>query len=216
MSRTLSTEPGYCTYSSWKQVAGYFDGDGNVGLEVSKRILRFKIRFVDTWKPQIESIASFLARKGIRLGAIGEGDKRGRWQAAYRLDIVEVGSVVKAAKAMLRYTVKKHLELQTIIEYLEGRMTGNETLRIFNEETRLGRRRGKIRALAVPYARQEGLRLSKLENAEKARAAYAVRVSSETEQRIRDDRRTSGLGHIRLSRKYGYSVSVIRRVLGES
>ena len=25
-------------YSSWKQVAGYFDGDGNVGLEVEGEI----------------------------------------------------------------------------------------------------------------------------------------------------------------------------------
>lgn len=30
-------------YTSWEQVAGYFDGDGNVGVEVVKYVLKFKL-----------------------------------------------------------------------------------------------------------------------------------------------------------------------------
>ena len=116
---------------------------------------------------------------------------------------------------MMGNTVKKHLELLTVIEYLEGRMTGNQALRVFNEETQSGRRRGKIRKLNVPYLRLEGLRLSQLENARKARAAYAVDVPQEVQRSIREDHGALRLGHVRLSRKYGYSASVIRRILGE-
>lgn len=52
-------------YRSWRQVGGYFDGDGNVGLEVVKYVLRFKLRFSDTWRPQIETVQSFFHAKGI-------------------------------------------------------------------------------------------------------------------------------------------------------
>jgi len=132
----VSQRPGQgspAAYTSWSQLSGYFDGDGNVGLEVLKRVLRFKIRFVDTWKPQIDSIATFLAQQGINCGCVGKGDKRGTWQAAYRLDIVEVGSVLETAKSMLVGTVKKRTELQAVIDYLEG---GGQAMRSWKSSTR--------------------------------------------------------------------------------
>jgi len=89
---------------------------------------------------------------------------------------------------MLPYVVKKKEDLQIAINYIEGRITGN--------------------------TRDEGLRLSKLENARKARAAYAVDVSNEIQERIKEDHSSGKLGQVRLSKKYGYSVSEIRRVLG--
>ena len=200
-------------YSSWTQVSGYFDGDGNVGLEVVRRVLKFKIRFVDTWRPQIESISSYLIRKGISCGDVGEGDQRGSWQAAYRLDVTETQSVLRVAKAIIKHTVKKQSDLRAIIDYIEGKTTGNQALAVFNEAVESGRRRGKIRTDNIPYTRDEGLRLSQLENARKARSAHAVNVSTSIQESIRKDHRDLKLGHIRLSKKYGYSVSVIRRVL---
>jgi hypothetical protein len=141
-------------------------------------------------------------------------DEKEVWQAAYRLDVSEVGSVLKTAKAMLRHCVKKKEDLRIAIDYLEGRITGNQAIRAFNAEVRIGRRRGQIREENLPYTREEGLRLSQLENARNARAAYAVNVSPDIQARIRADHHLLKLGHLRLSRKYGYSVSVIRRVLG--
>jgi len=184
-------------------------------LELVKRVIRFKLRFVDTWRPQIESIASFMTKNGIRLSSVGRDSKPGVWQAAYRLDITEVNSVIVAATALIGQTVKKRLELETVVKYLEGRITGNQALAIFNAAVRSGRRRGKTRPLSLPFTRGEGLRLSKLENAERARAAHAVVVSAGVQRNIRRDHEVLKLGQIKLSRKYGYSVSVIRRVLGE-
>jgi hypothetical protein len=201
------------SYSTWRQVAGYFDGDGNVGLEVVKRVLRLRIRFVDTWKPQIDSIWKFLRGQGISTSRVGR-DRKEVWQAAYRLDIVEVRSVLRAAKAMLRFTVKKREDLRIAIAYLEAKTTGNEAIQAFNLEVREGRRRGKLRDLTVPYNRTEGLRISQLENAQKARAVHAVNVRAAIKEQIQRDHRELKLGHIRLAKKYGYSVSVIRRILG--
>jgi ribosome-binding protein aMBF1 (putative translation factor) len=102
-----------------------------------------------------------------------------------------------------------------MVEYLEGRIAGNDALRIFNREVQSGRRRGKLRNENIPFTRPEGLRLSHLENARKARAAYAVNVGEPIQERIRKNHQQLKLGHIRLSKKYGFSVSVIRRILGE-
>ena len=210
-----SGEPDCPGYSSWEQVAGYFDGDGNVGLEVVERVIRFKLRFVDAWRPQASSIASFLRKCGIRSSKIGKDVKKSvNWQPGYRLDITQVRSVIEAAKAMLPHTVKKREELRAVLDYLDGRSTGNDVIQVFNEEIRSGRRRGKVREVEVPYHRAEGLRLSQLENARNARSAYAVTVSQDVQERIRKDHSDLKLGHIRLSKKYGYSTSVIRRILG--
>jgi hypothetical protein len=201
-------------YRSWEQIAGYFDGDGNVGIEVVLRVLRIRLRFVDTWQPQIDSIWRFMKDRGISTSNVGRDDK-GAWQAAYRLDITAVRSVLAAAKAMFPHVVKKQEDLRIAIQYLEGRITGNEAVAFFNAEVRLGRRKGKIREAYLPATREEGLRQAKIENATRARASYAVNVSPELQARIRSDHTRAKLGHIGLSKKYGYSVSVIRRILGE-
>jgi len=93
-------------YASWRQVSGYFDGDGNVGIEVVKRVLRFRIRLVDTWKGQVESIWQFLRSHGIHASSVGRDEKE-RWQAACRLDVTEIRSVMRAARAMPNFTVKE-------------------------------------------------------------------------------------------------------------
>ena len=140
-------------------------------------------------------------------------DDKGAWQAAYRLDITEVQSVLRAAKAMLPYVVKKKEDLLIAVDYIEGRINGNEALSMFNDEVRIGRRKGKIRDSNIPYTRQEGLRAAQLENARNARAAYAVVVSDAIQEEIRADHGRRKLSFVKLSKKYGYSASVIRRIL---
>ena len=108
--RAVTTPRGTTGYSSWRQVAGYFDGDGNVGIEAVKRVLRLRIRFADTYRPQLDSIGAFLIRRRISVSAIGR-DNKGVWQAAYRLDVSEAKSVLRAARAMLPYCVKKKQDL---------------------------------------------------------------------------------------------------------
>ena len=59
--KTLAIQPAVLEqYTTWQQVGGYFDGDGNVGLEVVRYVLRFRLRFSDTWEPQVITIKSFM------------------------------------------------------------------------------------------------------------------------------------------------------------
>jgi hypothetical protein len=115
---------------------------------------------------------------------------------------------------MMPFCAKKAEDLRIMIDHLEGNITGNQAIERYNQEVRVGRRSGFFRDLTLPCFREEGLRTVELENAKKARAAHAVNISPETREKIRNEHREGKLGQIRLSRKYGYSVKVIRRVLG--
>ncbi len=201
------------TYDSWEQVGGYFDGDGNVGLEVVKYVLKFKLRFADTWRPQIAAVQGFMQANAISTSAIWHEKREGR-SDAYRVEVSAVSSVLAAAKAMLPHCVKKAEDLRIMIDYLEGRISGNEAIERYNNEVSKGRRSGYVREPTLPFLRVEGLRKAELENAKKARAAYAVNVSPEVQERIRRDHSVLRLSHVTLGNKYGYSVSVIRRILG--
>jgi hypothetical protein len=201
------------SYATWNQIGGYFDGDGNVGLEVVKYVLRFKLRFSDAWEPQVEAVRNFLDNEEIATSSLSR-ERHVNKKDAYRIDVGAIESVLKTAKAMLPFCVKKAEDLRILIDYLEGRITGSQAIERFNREVETGRRSGYIREANLPYTRGEGLRLAQLENARKARAGYAVKVSDAVQERIRKDHLELELGHIELSRKYGYSVSVIRRILG--
>jgi hypothetical protein len=206
-------EAEYERYETWQQLGGYFDGDGNVGVEVVKYVLRFKLRFSDTWRPQIAAIKSFLNSHEITTANISRVVSEGR-RDAFKIDIGAIDSALRAANAMLPYCAKKAEDLKIMIDYVEGRITGNQAIARLNEEVRIGRRSGFTRELNLPYNRSEGLRLAQLENAKSARLANAVNVGIEIQERIRNDHLISKLGHIKLSKKYGYSTSVIRRILG--
>jgi hypothetical protein len=199
-------------YSSWRQVSGYFDGDGNLGVEVVRYVLRMKIRFTDTWRPQVEAVRGFLLRRKLSVGEIGVETTEGR-NDAYRVEIAKASDVLRAARAMLPYCAKKAEDLQIAVDYLENRVTGDQAVARLNNEVLSLRRAGIVRQVNLPLTRSQGIRTKELENARKARLAHAINVGEETQNQIRKDH-VGGLGIIRLSKKYGYSQSVVRRILG--
>ena len=143
-------------YTTWEQVGGYFDGDGNVGLEVVRYVLRFRLRFSDTWEPQVTTIRSFMSERNIKTTGIQHETKPGRLDA-FRIDINAIDGVPRASKAMLPFCLKKAEDLKILVDYLEGRITGNQAIERYNEEVRIGRRSGYVRDSVLPYTRAEGL-----------------------------------------------------------
>jgi hypothetical protein len=175
-------------------------------------VLRLGIRFVYTWRPQLEAIRVFFETEGISAGNIGKEGK-GENRPAYRLTVDEVASVKKAIKAMLPFCVKKQEDLRIAIDYLENRITGNEAILRFNEQSKIDRRRSGPRLANLPYTRAQGQRLHELINAKKAQEAHYVVVADTVKSAICKDHAELGWELTRLSRKYGYSQGVIRRVL---
>ena len=118
-------------------------------------------------------------------------------------------------RALIGLCVKKQQDLAIALDYLEDRITGDEAVAKFNEQYASGRRRGKTHSAKMPYTRTQGLRLYELTNAKKAWEAHTVRVDRAVTKKIREDHQVHGLGVRRLSRKYGYSQGVLRRILSE-
>lgn len=124
-------------------------------------------------------------------------------------------SLVRAGRMMLPHCSKKAEDLAIMVEYLEDRTTGDQAIERLNKEVNSGRRSGYVRCVNLPLTRVEGARLAQLENARKAGEAHAVDVPQAVQDGIRKDHSDRRLCHILLSRKHGYLVSVVRRVLGE-
>lgn len=56
-------------------------------------------------------------------------------------------AVLTVAKAILPCTFKKHLELDTVIAYYEGKITGTEAMARINDAVAARNRLGKVRDL---------------------------------------------------------------------
>ena len=192
-------------YRSWTAVAGFFDGDGSVDVDVRAYTLHWTISFTDNWLGQIAQVRDFLVKEGVRVGKprrVGVG--------GWMCEIKEISSVRIIATRMLQSggIYKKKTELRLVLDYYSDSITANEALQVLNQEVRRGIRIGKIRDTDMPYTRSQGL----------ARARYA----SSFEQRKLDILETRKLVHDYLStqltskslaRKYDVSEATVSRLL---
>ena len=144
-------------YSDWRQVAGYYDGDGGEEIKIGKFVLRFAITWTDTYLPQLQHIERFLiseklAPSKIRLGSSKIGRK------PWHLSLWETGGMLQACKQMLPFLDKKRIQVATLLDYMESRITANDALRTFNLECAKGKWAGKVRILDKPWTRNEAQR----------------------------------------------------------
>jgi hypothetical protein len=148
---------GYC---DWRQVAGYSDGDGSNHVYYSRFTLRFTVTWCDSSLQQLTQLREFIASCGIR-----PSPKITFTSGAHVLIIGIQAEVLKTARELLPFVFKKRDEFQTIVDYLEDRITGTEVFQRFKAFQDLGIREksrypsnGEIN---IPYRRSEGQVLGK-------------------------------------------------------
>jgi hypothetical protein len=206
-------------YSSWRQVAGYFDGDGTLGISDTSNQpykLGLNLIFVDQSKDQIGMIQRFLQRKGVITSNILK-TSRG---TAYMVAVSRFDSVLFCLKAMRPHLFKKAIEAQTGIDYYEGRIRGDELFKIFGEEVEAGRRERHDRKVAihVPFTYPEGDALMKARRREKIIAVIEksrAKVSRGDYDSIRRAHFVEGRSLSELRQMHPqYARETIRRILG--
>lgn len=201
------------SYSDWRQVAGYFDGDGVVNRRIGMYVVSFSLGFSDTWKPQLESVQKFLEEQRIICPKIsGNTIREGGKATAYRLYVVEIASVLRMSKEMLSYTNKKREDLRIVIDYLEDRISGTEAMERLNELTRAGRRSGDIVDREIPWTRRQGHELITRYTTNRMTEARKVKVPQLIEAAIRDEF-SHGKSILQIARSYGYGRRVVTRIL---
>lgn len=206
-------------YTTWLQIAGYFDGDGTVYFsDTSNKPYKLSVSlvFVDQSHDQIRCVKDFLNDHGIKTSNILKRSD----SEAYELAISEFKAVKKALRHMVPFLCKKEIEGRGALDYYEGRITGNDLVSVFQTEVNAGRRENhphKV-VLDVPYTRPEGDRIMRRLRSEKFGSAFGrfrAKVTIEDFRRIREEYFDLGKDLVDLIEKYPkYSKETIRRILG--
>ena len=94
----------------------------------------------------------------MRVGAV-----RATGTGGYKIEVAEIESLIKCAKMMLEVPClfKKREELRTMIDYFEGKLTGDNVGSFLNEEVSTGIRVGKLGTTNLPYTYFEGKKVYK-------------------------------------------------------
>lgn len=202
----------------WAQIAAYFDGDGSIDFDPRTYVVKINIRFVDNWKPQLESVRQFILRQGIIIGKV-RWRKASRNQTAngargvYVLTLSNRLGVVMVSSRMLPFSVKKRDELKIVIDYYGDKITGDEAIRRVNREVEIGQRSGKMKSSNIPYRHSEGVHMKDAVATARAREELIIHISAEKMREIRRDYYEIGVSLKKLSRQYGYGIQTLRRVL---
>jgi hypothetical protein len=197
-------------YRDWKQVSGYFDGDGSADFDPGKWVLFPRLGFVDNYRPQLEMLTTFLVSQGVKPWNFHH-DVSGAW----KVGVSQAESLRIMASQMWSHCFKKRDELKAVLDYLDSKMTGNEFVEVLNHSVRLGNRTGGIRHVDIPYTREEGQRLRKIESAEWARA-MGTKNSSLTDEEAEEVKRSLMSGEAtnkELAEKYGVKPATISRIV---
>ncbi len=193
-------------YSSWKQVSGYYDGDGSLKVHWGVYSFTLAISWADQYKGQLVHIREFLENRGL-IGHIGKYREKAR--IYYELSVSERNNALGVLKKMLPHLDKKKSQAKAAIDYLENRITGEKFAEAMNEAVRLKKRSSSIRSVGMPYTKREGLQLAgHVRRFGKSRA-----LTWEQVKLMKKKRDQLGLTCETLAKLYGVAVSTAHRSL---
>jgi hypothetical protein len=206
-------------YASWRQVAGYFDGDGTVAISDTSNQpykLGISLAFVDQSEEQMRMLKRFFEKRGVITSNVLKTSKA----SAYMIAVSRFEGVLFSLKAMRPYLFKKANEAQAVIDYFEGRTRGNDLFKVFQEEVEAGRRERRDRKVVinVPFTYPDGDALMKARRREIIVAAInksRAKVSKKDYNDIRTAHFEMGWSLSKLRKSYPqYARETIRRILG--
>jgi hypothetical protein len=206
-------------YKSWRQIAGYFDGDGTIATsDISNRPYKLSLSlvFVDQSVDQISTVKDFLNSRGIKTSNIlkrSDGE-------TYELGVSQFKSVKKMLRRMLPFLCKKEIEARAALDYYGGKITGNRLLGVFKAEVEAGRRERRPHRVIVdvPYTRPVGDKLMKRIRRDRLRDAfghYRAKLTPKEFREIRVKHFDQGKRICELVKEYPqFARETIRRFLG--
>ncbi|MDA4137427.1 MAG: hypothetical protein OK449_10575 [Thaumarchaeota archaeon] len=200
------------SYRSWSGLAGYFDGDGTVEFSVDSFTIHIRLAFDENWEAHLVGIANFLKRRGIVPGRVRKKESFNTWH----LVISNIDGVKRMAKAMTPHAVKKRRELQGVLDYFQDKLTGDEFVQMMNSEVASGQRTGKLREKGGPnFTHSRGVQESRINGEARRRLRRLTPIPQTVIKEISKEHLIEKIGLGDLSRRYGYSVKILRRVISD-
>lgn len=142
------------SYGSWRETAGYSDGDGGLLLTPEKYTVSLGFDWADTYRPQLEGVSKFLFREGLkpeRIYALGKSN------LVWHLRLSNQADLLKALTGLVPFLIKKQKQAEAAIHYLRDEITAEQLVEAFNEAIRVGTRSGYTRSLRMPYTHSQGV-----------------------------------------------------------
>ena len=155
--RAVLAEVSAPSYSSWAGLAGYFDGDGTVEFNIHRFTIEIRLAFDENWKPHLEGIRKFLQERSIICGTVRKKESYNTWH----LVISRISSVKRMARELVKHSIKKKAELLIVLQYLDGKISGETFVDEMNYFVRIGERTGKIKGPAPPFTHDTGKELAR-------------------------------------------------------
>ncbi len=196
-------------YTSWGQVSGFFDGDGCVCIEATEFVLRFSLRWSDTYIPQVEQIRRLMIEKGFTPASRFSRTKTNTCS----LMVIRRDSVLEISRKMVACTFKKREELLIVVDYLTNRITGNRAIESMNERVTMGVRSGNIRTVDQPWVRAEGIRLARL-RVRLSSSCPRVLLNAEVMSQVWNDYSVLRLSIDEIARRNELTPRVVEMILG--
>ncbi len=189
-------------YTSWRQVAGYFDGDGCPKVHVGDFTIHVTVCWSDQDKELLQHIGLFLAKRGIvwRIGEFHRGTS-----VYCELSVTEGGGHgLRVLKSMLPFLDKKWSQVDAAVSYLENRSTGDSFIRALNDAVLAKRRSSSLIDVKMPQTKKQGIQLARTREKPNAR-----KLTTEQLFEIKRLRDTLGLSYRKLSEMYGVAESTM-------
>lgn len=193
-------------YTTWEQVAGYFDGDGSPKVHVGDVTLHVTVCWSDQDKELLEHISLLLTGRGVtpRMGEFRHGTG-----VYYELTVTEGGgNALLVLKSMLPFLDKKWSQIDAAISYLENRITGDAFIEVLNEAVLSKRRSSWIIEAKMPHTKNIAIRLARTKGRPGGR-----KLTPEEIHESRQLRETFGLTYRKLGEIYGIAESTMFRAL---
>ena len=138
---------------TWQSFTEFFEGEGAVSARLGRyrnsNVLQIVIVIGQKWKPKLDQINHFLKTNGIDSARIYP-QKYG-----FTLRVFRISAVKRILSGMLPCALLKKNQISTALSYLEGRITGDQLIAVFNHEYHLGKRRKQLPPMSAPLTRAE-------------------------------------------------------------
>ncbi len=135
----------------WKSFTEFFEGDGAVSIRLGRakesNVLQISVVIGQKWRPKLEQINSFFREMGIDSGRIY------LQKYGYTLRVFRISAVKTILANMLPYSFLKREQIRAAMDYLDGKITGDQVIEVFNHEYDSGKRRTRPPAVSVPFTK---------------------------------------------------------------
>lgn len=170
---------------SWEYVAAFFDGEGSIDVTVRKRSVDLSLRITQADRRILEAIAEFMKSHEVTGLGVYRHSRNNR-HLIHSLAISTNDGIEGALKEMYPFLRVKRVQSKASLDYLEDKITGDDFLKIINDEVQAGRRAGKVRCIDQPFTRSEGIWSAREASLNRAHAVYYQSLSmADVHERLR-------------------------------